>query len=192
MEKLKENPRIQLIDVRSASEFESAHIPGSHNIPINNLEEHGSRILETVRDPIVFVCLSGMRAAQAHKQICDDPAVGKLIKPGLTHIHFLGDGLKTWESAGGEIKRGLQIWSLERQVQLVTGSIVLVSVVFSELVPWSKWIAAFIGAGLTFAALTNFCGLAQLLARMPWNRSNQADVGAIVDKLITKARPAAD
>ena len=113
------------------------------------------------------------------------------VDSGLAQIHVLKDGLKAWEAVGGPVKRGQPRWSIERQIRLITGSIVLVSVALSVFVPGLKWIAAFIGAGLTFAALTNICAMEQVLVKMPWNLSNRADVGAVVDKLIADTQPAA-
>ena len=185
---LEKNPDIRMIDVRSAAEYESVHIPGSYNIPMNALDEHGPRIRDNVRDSIVFVCLSGNRAAQVQEAASADPQTQALVEAGLTHIHVLEGGIKAWEAAKGAVKRGHQRWSTERQIRFITGSIVLASVVLSVVVPWLKWIAAFIGAGLTFAALTNFCAMEQMLAQMPWNRSNRANVGAVVDKLIADMR----
>ena len=185
---LEENPDIRMIDVRSPAEYESIHIPGSYNIPMNTLGEHGPRLRENVRDPVVFVCLSGKRAAQVHEAASAHPKAQALIDAGLTHIHVLKGGVKAWEAADGKVKRGLQRWSSERQIRFITGSVVLVSVALSVFVPWLKWIAAFIGGGLTFAALTNYCAMEQMLTQMPWNRSNRADVGAVVDKLIADTR----
>jgi rhodanese-related sulfurtransferase len=181
---LEENPEIRMIDVRSPAEHESVHIPGSYNVPMNTLEEHGPRIRANVRDPIVLVCLSGKRAAQVHEAASAHPETQALVDAGLTHIHVLEGGVKAWETAGGRVKRGQQRWSTERQIRFITGSIVLLSVALSVFVPWLKWIAAFIGGGLTFAALTNFCAMEQMLATMPWNRSIRTDVGTVVNKLI--------
>jgi len=194
-EQLQQNPDIRMIDVRSPAEHEAVHIPGTYNIPMNALDEHGPRIRKNVRDPIVFVCLSGKRATQVQEKVSSHPETQELVDAGLTHIHVLEGGVKAWEAAGGEVKRGQQRWSTERQVRFIAGSIVLVSVVLSVFVPWTKWIAAFIGAGLTFAALINFCAMEQILAVMPWNRSNRPDVRTVVDKLIADMRreaPAAE
>ena len=73
---------------------------------------------------------------------------------------------------------------MERQIRFIAGTIVLASIVASVWIPWAKWIAAFVGAGLTFAALTNLCAMESIIAQMPWNRVNRSDLGTIVDKLI--------
>ena len=181
---LKENPYIRLIDVRSPAEYESVHIKGSYNIPMNTLEQHGPAIRRNIRDPVVFVCRSGKRAKKVYDATSADPEIQKLVDTGLTHIHVLDGGILAWQAAGGTVRRGQDRWSIERQVRFVTGSIVLVSVIFSVWIPWTKWIAAFIGAGLTFAALSNTCGMELLLAKMPWNQSNQPNIDKVVEKLI--------
>lgn len=184
-ERWKENPYIRLIDVRSPAEYESIHIEGSYNIPMNTLEQHGRAIRKNMRDPIVFVCRSGKRGKKVYDAAKADPEIQKMVASGLTHLHVLDGGIQTWQSAGGAVRRGQDRWSIERQVRFVTGAIVLLSVICSIWIPWTKWIAAFIGAGLTFAALSNTCGMELLLAQMPWNQSNQPDIDKIVTKLIT-------
>ena len=181
----KENTYIRLIDVRSPAEYESVHIEGSYNIPMNTLEQHGPAIRENMRDPIVFVCRSGARAKKVYDAAKADPEVQQMVDAGLTHIHVLDGGIEAWQTAGGSVRRGQDRWSIERQVRFVTGSIVLFSVIASIWIPWTKWIAAFIGAGLTFAALSNTCGMELMLCQMPWNQSNQPDIDRIVKKLIT-------
>ncbi len=181
---LNENPDLRLIDVRSPAEYESVHIRGSYNIPMNTLEEHGPRLRENVRDPIVFVCLSGQRATRVYDAASANPETHALVDAGLTHLHVLQGGIKAWEMAGGRVRRGHDRWSMERQIRSMTGSMVLISVVVSVFVPWTKWIAAFVGAGLTLAALTNFCAMEVMIAKMPWNRSNHPDTGTVVNKLI--------
>ena len=180
----KENPYIRLIDVRSPAEYESVHIEGSYNIPMNTLEQHGAAIRKSIRDPVLFVCRSGKRAKDVYDAASADPELQKLVDAGLTHIHVLDGGIQAWQAAGMPVRRGQDRWSIERQVRFVTGAIVLFSVIISVWIPWIKWFAAFIGAGLTFAALSNTCGMELLLARMPWNQSNQADIDRIVNKLI--------
>lgn len=181
---LSENPYLRMIDVRSPAEYESVHIAGSYNIPMNTLQQHGARIRENVRDPIVFVCQSGKRASSAHEAAIADPQTQALVERGLIHIHVLQGGIKAWQAAGGKVRRGQDRWSMERQIRFIAGTIVLASIVASAWIPWTRWIAGFVGAGLTFAALTNFCAMESIVAKMPWNRVNRPDLGTIVDKLI--------
>lgn len=182
------NPALRVIDVRSPAEFESEHLPGSYNIPMNTLAEHGRRIREEVSEPIVFVCQMGTRAAQAQQQTSEELAMQALAGNGLQHVHFLAGGLRAWAQAGGAVTRGRQVWSTERQVRFITGSIVIASILLSEFVDAIKWLALFIGVGLTFAAWTNFCGLEQVLARLPWNRATRPSPERVVEQLIAGSR----
>lgn len=188
--RLDENPYIRMIDVRSPAEYESVHIADSYNIPMNVLPEHGPRLRESVRDPIVFVCLSGKRAERVMDTATADPETKALLDAGIMHIYVLEGGIKAWESSGGKVLRGHQRWSTERQIRCIAGSIVLVSILASVFFPWTKWIAGFVGAGLVFAALSNFCAMELIVAKMPWNRSTRTDVSNVVNKLIADAKHA--
>jgi len=81
------NPRARLIDVRDPGEFAAAHIPGSYNVPLNLLQEHGTESRAEHGDPVVLVCRSGMRAGQAHSVL--DGA-------GLNDVSVLDGGLRGW------------------------------------------------------------------------------------------------
>ena len=161
-------PRI--VDVRTPGEFADVHIPGSHNVPLDLLEEHRRELAENLDADadadVVLVCRSGARAGRAERA---------LAGAGLSGLHVLDGGLAAWESAGGELVRGEGTWDLERQVRLVTGSIVLIGIIASTVVPQAKWLSAGIGAGLTGAALTDTCALGMLLSKLPHNRRNTPD-----------------
>ena len=88
-----------------------------------------------------------------------------------------------WQAANAPIRQGAPRWDLERQVRLVAGSIVLVSVLGSVFVPQLKWVAGFIGAGLTFAAVSNTCAMGMMLGKLPYNRGANCDVDTIVGQL---------
>ena len=171
--------QIRLLDVRSASEFETAHIAGSYHVPLDTLGEHCDDICG-VDGEVVLVCQSGARARQAAE---------KLAAAGMTNLRVLDGGMNAWSTAGGDVVRGKEKWSLERQVRLVAGSIVLSSIVASTKVPAAKFAAGFVGAGLTFAALSNTCAMGNVLSRLPYNRGSSTDVAATVEALI-RDRPA--
>ena len=99
-------------------------------------------------------------------------------------MHILEGGITAWEATGFAVNRGAQRWDLERQVRLVAGLIVLVSVLASIVVPGLQWVAAVIGAGLTVAALTNTCAMGMLLARLPYNRGATCDAQTVVAQLV--------
>jgi rhodanese-related sulfurtransferase len=166
------NSRVRLLDVRTPGEFESGHIAGSYNVPLDTLGEHG-RELSEVDDPVVLVCRGGTRARQAEQV---------LRQSGMSRLHVLEGGVAAWQQVGGALRRtGRVRWALERQVRLAAGLLVLTSVVASVLVaPQLVWIAGFVGAGLTFAAVTDRCGMAMLLAKLPYNRAASCDVRDMV------------
>ena len=80
-------------------------------------------------------------------------------------------GTLAWQEAGLPVERGtVKVISLERQVRIAAGSLVVIGVVLAKLVnPWFIGLSAFVGAGLVFAGITDFCGMGLLLARLPWN-----------------------
>ncbi|MDH3705529.1 MAG: rhodanese-like domain-containing protein [Acidimicrobiia bacterium] len=171
--RLDDDPSVQLLDVRSGAEFESAHIPGAVNVPLDALGRVGREIADTDRT-FVLVCQSGNRAGQAHTQ---------LSAAGKEHLVVLDGGMQAWEQAHGPVNRGEAKWAMDRQVRLVAGSLVLASVVASLAVPQTKWLAGAVGAGLTWSALSNTCAMANVLGKLPYNQGAGCDVDAVVAEL---------
>ena len=171
---LDDGSAVRLLDVRSAAEFEGVHIPGAYNVPLDTLGEHAEDIQRHVDEPVVLVCRSGMRASQAEQ---------RLAAAGMENVKVLEGGMMAWERAGGRVNRGTAKWDIERQVRLVAGSIVLAAIVVSIWVPAARFVAGFIGAGLTFAALSNTCAMGMMLSKLPYNRESTCDVDAVVDQL---------
>lgn len=167
-------PRV--VDVRTPAEFETSHIAGSHNVPLDVLDQHGPEIAQRLDDEhdVVLVCRSGQRATKAH---------AVLHNAGLTSGRVLENGITDWEGRGFAVDRGVQRWELERQVRLVAGSVVLSSVLASIAVPRLKWLAAAIGAGLTYAAVSNTCAMATALSKLPYNRGAAPDAETILSQL---------
>jgi rhodanese-related sulfurtransferase len=165
---------VLIVDVRTPSEFASVHIPGAYNVPLDTLGEHASELARRVRRPVVLVCASGARAAQAER---------RLAGAGMGNLKLLTDGISGWEAQGGDVLRAAPHWGLERQVRAVAGSIVFGSVLASFRFPRLRVVAGGIGAGLLFSAVTNTCGMAALLAKLPYNRGATCDVDAVVAAL---------
>jgi rhodanese-related sulfurtransferase len=164
----------QLIDVRTRGEFETAHIPGSYNVPLDLLREHRAELVEHLND-VLLICRSGQRAATA----------GEMLRlAGLSNVHILAGGITAWQANGFDVRHGAPRWDLERQVRLVAGSMVLASILGSVAVPELKWLAGAIGAGLAMAAITNTCVMGKLLSRLPYNRGPACDADAIVSELV--------
>lgn len=167
------DPEVRVIDVRTSGEFEAGHIPGAYNVPLDTLHEHGNEIAH-LSHPAVLVCQSGARAAKAEEA---------LRRAGMANVRLLEGGMNAWISAQGEVRVTKERWSLERQVRLVAGVVVLTSIVVSIWVPAARFVAGFLGAGLTFAALTNTCAMGMALAKLPYNRGASCDIGAVIDEM---------
>jgi len=166
-------PRV--LDVRTPGEFETAHIAGAYNVPLDLLREHRDEIIRHLDAEVVLVCRSGQRAAQAEET---------LRAAGLCNVHILDGGITAWDAKGFAVNRGAQRWDLERQVRLVAGSIVLTSILGSIAAPKLKWVAAAIGGGLSMAALTNTCAMGMALSKLPYNRGATCDAQTVVAQLI--------
>jgi rhodanese-related sulfurtransferase len=173
-ELLKCGAELKILDVRTPAEFESAHIPGSYNLPLDRLPEHRAE-LQGGGAPVVLVCRSGTRARQADTL---------LREIGLHEVHVLEGGLSAWERGGLPVKRGRARWSLERQVRAIAGGLVLLGTLGGLLV-WPPLIALAlpVGAGLLFAGLTDTCMLGMLLMRLPYNRSATCNLASVMAQL---------
>jgi rhodanese-related sulfurtransferase len=150
---------VAVIDVREPMEYASGHISGSLNIPLSRISQ-----ADLPRGPLVLVCQSGNRSARALSQ---------LVQQGHPHpVTDLVGGLPAWQQAGYSVRKLRNApLPLMRQVQIVAGSLALLGVILSQAVAqgWI-WLSGFVGAGLIFAGISGFCGMARLLAVMPWNR----------------------
>jgi rhodanese-related sulfurtransferase len=165
-------PRV--VDVRTPAEFETSHISGSYNVPLDVLDQHTREVAQRLDRDVVLVCRSGQRSTKAQTL---------LRNAGLTGGRVLDKGIIDWEGQGYSVDRGAQRWDLERQVRLVAGSIVLSSVVGSVAIPRLKWLAAGIGGGLTYAAISNTCAMATALSKLPYNRGASSDAQTILSGL---------
>ncbi len=149
-----------LIDVRTPPEYREIHAAGACNLPLDTLDPAAFTASDN-GGPILTICHSGARSAKA---------VERLRAAGVEAISVDG-GTPAWEAAGLPVERGKKSISLERQVRIVAGSLALIGSVLALTVhPYWAGLPAFVGAGLTFAGLTDTCGMGLLLARMPWNR----------------------
>jgi rhodanese-related sulfurtransferase len=148
-----------LLDVRSALEFEGERIEGARLVP---LDELGGRLDEVPDQPdVVVVCRTGVRALAAAETLARAGRRARVLEGGMV----------AWRRARLPVREGQKRLPVDRQVQLIVGTMVLTGVTLGALVsPWFLVIPAFFGAGLTFAGATGTCGLALILLRMPWNR----------------------
>jgi len=154
-----------LIDVRSPSEYATGHISGALNIPLEQIE---SRLDDLGRGPLVVVCKAGQRARMA----------AALLEPCFEKVTVLDGGTDAWIRSGFPVVASVRArWSLERQVRFGAGLLILAGVAlgFNLNLAWF-YLAGFVGLGLTFAGLTDFCPMGILLARMPWNRGRSCSI----------------
>jgi len=181
-ELLQRQVALTLIDVRTPAEFASAHIPGSYNVPLDQLPEHADQLRALSGEPVVLICRSGGRARQAETT---------LLQADLPRVHVLHGGLAAWEGQRLPLRRGASRWSLERQVRGVAGALVLGGV----LAGWLVWppltaLAAAVGGGLAFSAVTDTCGMAMVLSKLPYNRQPSCDISGMLQQLADDRRPA--
>jgi hypothetical protein len=152
--------------------------PAPTTSPLDTLGEHATALARHVNDPVVLVCRSGTRASLA----CDT-----LAATDMTNVHILDGGMEAWVDGDRPVHRGRQRWDLERPARLVAGSLVLAGVAGSLKVPRLKYVSGLVGAGLTFAALTNTSAMGRALSRLPYNRTS-CDVDRVVRDLTEASR----
>jgi rhodanese-related sulfurtransferase len=156
-----DNGEAVLVDIRESDEFAREHVPGAHHVPLSGFSP---KDFPQDHDKIaIFHCASGARTAEA---------APKILGTGFTKVYMLEQGLAGWKKAGLQtvVNRKMPI-SIQRQVQITAGLMVLVGVILGFAVsPWFFLLSGFVGAGLTFAGVSGTCAMASLLAVMPWNR----------------------
>jgi len=154
-----------LLDVRTPGEYAALHAAGARLLPLDELNaaalvrerEHGGM------PKLYLLCQSGQRARLAAE---------KLMAEGCGDAMVVEGGTQAWAAAGLPCEStGRGVISLERQVRIVAGALVLAGVVLGGCIhPGFVWLSVFVGAGLIFAGITDFCGMGLLLAKMPWNQ----------------------
>ena len=113
---MKDPDAVTVLDVRSPAEFETRHITGSYNLPLDLVGEHAAQLAARLDRKVVLVCQSGVRASQAQQ---------RLAATGMDNLHILTAGVPGYAAAGGQVVLGRPRWALERQVRLVAGALVL-------------------------------------------------------------------
>ncbi len=180
-ELLRGRGEVRLLDVRTPGEFESAHIGGSYNVPLDTLGEHAEEIRSNVDAPVVLVCQSGSRSRKAEDA---------LREAGMPNLHVLDGGINGWLASGRPVRRGRERLSLERQVRIVAGALAAAGGVLAvKAHPRFGLLSTFVGGGLVFAGMTDTCGMASLLARLPYNRPDTCDVDAVIGALKNGQKP---
>ena len=155
---------VPLVDVRTPAEFGEIHATSAINCPLDQLKpaDLTAQLQVGPDDPIYVICRSGSRGERA---------CGEFQKAGLGPVVNVAGGTEAWVAAGLPVVRGRKAMSLERQVRITAGALVLGGVGLSVAAhPNWIWLSGFVGAGLMFAGITDTCGMGLMLARMPWNR----------------------
>lgn len=156
-----------ILDVREKDEFETENVPGSIFCPLSEFSLLAPGILNHLKNSdVTIMCRSGKRAKLA---------LAEIEKLGLSPERYsvYEGGIIQWKLSGGQVQGKAKALPLMRQVQIVAGLLIILSVLGQVfLAPSFIYLAAFVGTGLTVAGITGFCGMAIILQRMPWNRSS--------------------
>lgn len=163
--KLDQGEHLLIIDVRTPAEFEEEHLSGAVNIPLGVLNQERLERIAATTNNLFFICHSGGRSSQASQ---------KISNLGRWHVFNILGGTNAAKEAGLQMTVGVRtIMSIERQVRVIAGLLVLLGVVLGLLLsPYFFYLSGAVGAGLIFAGISNFCGMALLLEKCPWNQSN--------------------
>ena len=152
-----------LVDIREPDEHARELIPGARHLPLSRLDEVDLAVHEG--KPVIFHCRSGARTLANADRLA--------ARSGVCDAYLVAGGLDAWRKAGLPVvtdrRRPIE---LQRQVQIGAGSIGLTGTLLALVSPWFLVIPGFVGAGLIFAGLTGFCGMAHLLMRAPWNQTS--------------------
>jgi len=168
---LETEPNLPLLDVRSPGEFTAVHVPQARNIPLDQLDPALLAQKGIVPEqPLYLLCQGGGRATRASEL---------LSRAGFARATVVEGGTAAWEKAGLPVTRSEGgVISLERQIRIAAGSLVFLGVVLAHWVhPGFVYLSAFVGAGLVFSGITDWCGLGLLLAKLPWNRRSSCGCG---------------
>ena len=154
---------IELLDVRTPVEFQEVHATFARNVPLDRLDPDKLLHSHPATEPLYVICRTGSRGQQAAE---------KLLAAGFTHVVNVEGGTLAWAEGGLPVVRGQKMMSLERQVRIAAGALVVIAVLLGWFVHEGfHGLAGFVGAGLVFAGVSDTCGMGLLLARMPWNRA---------------------
>ena len=160
-DKRKQNSGIPLFDVRTPAEYGSIHADGAVNHPMESLEM--DKMPFAKEEEIHVICQSGGRSMKVSQ---------KLEAAGFTNIVNVEGGTSAWHAVGLPVVEGKKVMSLERQVRIAAGTLVVIGVAVGQFVhPGGFALSAFIGAGLVFAGVTDTCGMGMMIAKMPWNQA---------------------
>jgi rhodanese-related sulfurtransferase len=155
----------RLIDVRTPAEYRTIRAAGAELHELSTLSEayiDHTLLAKGADTPLLILCKSGRRAAQAAKKIEGRTKAPVLVVEGGTDL---------WDEQKLPVEKGTAVMSLERQVRITAGGLVLIGTLAGYFSNQTFLVVpAFVGAGLVFAGVTDTCAMGMLLAKMPWNR----------------------
>ena len=156
-----EQRKMLLIDVRESPEYAAEHIPEAQLLPLSTFDP--ARVPQETGKKVVLHCVMGMRSAQAGQ---------KLLDAGFTTVYNFRGGVQAWKDAEYATADGQRTpLSLQRQEQIASGSLVLLGTLLGVIAsPWFLWLSGVVGIGLVYAGVSGTCGMATLLARLPYNQ----------------------
>jgi rhodanese-related sulfurtransferase len=162
---LKKQPKLTLLDVRTPVEYAEVHVREARNVPLDGLDPRGlfasGQIQRGIK--VYLICRTDSRSRDA---------AGIFLRYGFDQTVVIEGGTSAWIKAGLPVERGVvKVISLERQVRIAAGVLVVLGVVLGWLIhPFFYGVSAFVGAGLVFAGVSDWCGMGLLIAKLPWNR----------------------
>jgi rhodanese-related sulfurtransferase len=159
--------KCDLIDVRTPVEYRGVHVEFARNVPLDQIDAKAvmDKRNGSASEPLYLICQGGTRS----KMACE-----KFLQAGYTNVVNVEGGTQACQQTDLPMVHGKQVMSLERQVRIAAGSLVVTGVLLGWLVhPVFFGLSAFVGAGLVFAGVTDTCGMGMLLSKMPWNQCSQ-------------------
>ena len=181
-------PQLTVIDVRTPGEYASGHLPDALNIPLDHIRRALPALKEAAdHGELLVVCASGARS---------ESACAALAEHGVPALTLTG-GTQGWRDQGHDLHHpataeSRATWSMERQVRLAAGGLVLAGLGLGLLRPAGRLLSAGVAGGLVFSAVSNTCGMAHLLAKLPHNRPRPADLDATLATLARRSRERAE
>ena len=165
MEECTRNPEVVVIDVRTPREYGECHARIAKNFPLESLDPQ--KVINECgvdgQTPIYLMCRSGKRSSQA----CE-----KFLQAGFGNVVSVEGGILAWDGAGYDVVRGKKAISLERQMRITAGMMIVIGAVCGLFVdPNWLYLSAFVGCGLIFSGITDKCPLSMVIAKMPWNQA---------------------
>lgn len=165
----REASKTLVLDVRAPGEFAAGHLPGAVNLPLDSIAALLPELADAAgRRELFVVCATGRRSADARERLSD---------AGIAATGVEG-GTEGWTAAGLPVEQGptpaRAIWAMDRQVRFAAGSLVLAGLTLGRRAPRARLLSAGVATGLVYSGLSNTCGMAALLGKLPFNRPEPA------------------